>query len=150
MIKWSYYKIERIDKPNPGPIPDPTPDPGPTPPEPDPVPPPEKKYEVCFFYEADKLDDGIYTDDQILMFCSRKFREELEAKGHDLVGSIDSNACKNGQCTVEDKKRKPFFQEASKYKKPCVVISEIGSKRFQCYQMPDTKDTFYKLIGETP
>lgn len=135
-IKWAYYKVERIDKPDPVDPPDP----------PNPV---NQKYSVCFFMESNELDDGVLTDDQMEMLVGLKFRKDLKAKGHNFVGSFDSNSCESGKCKIVSKTLKPWFDNfaSQKVKMPCVAIAPIEGGPIKFYPLPKTMAELDNLIG---
>lgn len=125
-----------------GTSPDPDPDPDPDPPDPDP-PNPNAKWQVMFFQKSDKLDN--YDRQWRTMLAGRKFRDELEAKGHSFEGAFDRDAV--GDAFAENKKYKPWWAAVKGDSLPRVAIAPIDGGTIRDYPLPKTVAELYQLLG---
>ena len=118
------------------------PDPGPDPPDPDPDPNPDAKWQVMFFQESDDLDN--YTQGQRIILAGRKFREELEAKGHTFLGAYDRSAVP--KAFVEGANLQPWWNAVKGDPLPRFAIAPVNGGPVQDFPLPKTVAEFYKAL----
>jgi len=124
-----------------GTAPDPDPDP-PDPDPPDPDPDPDAKWQVMFFQESDDLDN--YTQGQRTMLAGRKFREELEAKGHTFLGAYDRSAVP--KAFVEGANLQPWWNAVKGDPLPRFAIAPVNGGTVQDFPLPKTVAKFYEAL----
>ncbi len=131
----------------PNPQPEPKPEPGPQPdPQPKPDPQPEPKparWQVAIVLETDKLDN--LSDAQRQVVASILVREELDRRGHRLVGILDPDAA-----STASEGMRPWFQAAHGAQLPALLLSPMEGGTIRVLPLPDSTDALWRLLDSFP
>lgn len=116
------------------------PDPSPPDPDPDPDPDPNRKWQIMLFYESDDLDNLPVAQRELI--AGRKFRQQLEARGHHFAGAYDVDAITrtSGELTT-------WWAAIQGDPMPRVALAPRAGGDVQDYPLPASVDEFYKLLG---
>ncbi len=137
LIDFGYYEYTATFIVGPG-------GPGPDPPPPPPPPPPvDQKWQVVMIHRSEKL--STLPLGQRTLLTSLKVRQNLKAKGHDVLEVLDNNVLAGGSPA----KLRPFVNAVVKSgtELPVIAIAPLAGGTVQVYPLPADEAALTKLLG---